>query len=110
MRENRTYGSEGGKSGPTGPPYPYQSTKQVRQTLASSATGESVHRTKLWRVRLPRNSREYGYDSGYDWIAAEGWEKFLTAQRAHGAASGAVSAAVFRARRNKRARRTLPCC
>ncbi len=24
MRENRTYGSEGGKSGPTGPPYPYQ--------------------------------------------------------------------------------------
>ncbi len=23
MRENRTYGSEGGKSGPTGPPYPY---------------------------------------------------------------------------------------
>ncbi len=27
MRENRTYGSEGGESGSTGPPYPYHAAE-----------------------------------------------------------------------------------
>ncbi len=29
MRENRTHGSEGGESGPTGLPYPYQENPTV---------------------------------------------------------------------------------
>ena len=29
MRENRPYGSEGGESGSTGPPYPYLWTREL---------------------------------------------------------------------------------
>ncbi len=48
MRENRTYGSEGGKSGPTGPPYPYQEILDQRvQILTKSAARNPLRQLGL---------------------------------------------------------------
>ncbi len=55
MRENRPYGSEGGESGSTGLPYPYQVARSHLSPDGGGFTHAAVHNYCLdWGVTLYR--------------------------------------------------------
>ena len=53
MRENRTHGSEGGESGSTGLPYPYQPTARTRQVVEELKGSLVTIRGRAGPVNLP---------------------------------------------------------